>query len=78
MLPASLLAALAAGSASARITSAVSHRRVRPTALYTTWLVTVAVVAVVTLAPQLHSAQTCGPESGAAGLPKGVAREYSW
>ncbi|GHI09713.1 hypothetical protein AQI88_16635 [Streptomyces cellostaticus] len=71
-----LLTALAAGSAAAWLTWAVSHRR--PTVLYAIWLVTVAVVVVVTLAPQLHSAQTCGFESGAEGTPGGFAREYSW
>lgn len=78
VLPASLLAALFAGSASASIVWAVSHGRIRPTALYTAWLVTVAVVVVASLAPQLHSAQTCGPKSGAAAIPSGSAREYSW
>lgn len=76
VLPTSLLVALAAGSATAWIMSTLSPRRSTPVTRYAVWLGTVAVTVVLTLAPQLHSAQTCGSETGAAELPSGVSGDH--
>ncbi|MEU5535639.1 hypothetical protein [Streptomyces sp. NPDC020362] len=77
-LPASLLATLAAGSAGAWVTRVVSRRRAQAPVLYTVRLITAAVTVFVTLAPFLHSAQTCGPAAGAEGIPGALARGYPW
>ncbi len=55
------VAALAAGSVAGWVAWVVLRRRARPVALYTVWLVTVAVTVVAALALPLHAAQTCGP-----------------
>lgn len=56
-----VLAALAAGSLAGWIAWLLSRRRARPLALYAIWLATIAATVVLTLAPPLHAAQTCGP-----------------
>lgn len=40
---------------------ALSRGRARPVVLYAVWLATAAATVVLTLAPLLHAAQTCGP-----------------
>ncbi|MGW7818221.1 hypothetical protein ACWGLF_08840 [Streptomyces puniciscabiei] len=78
VLPLGVLVALASGSAATWIMSMASPRRARPGTLYVVWLVTVAVTVVLTLAPQLHSARTCGSEAGARGTPGSSAGKQPW
>ncbi|MFE2963860.1 hypothetical protein ACFXKC_09310 [Streptomyces sp. NPDC059340] len=61
VVPFCVVMALAAGSLAGWIAWVLLRRRARPVALYAVWLATVTVTIVLTLAPPLHTAQTCGP-----------------
>jgi hypothetical protein len=78
VLPLAVLVALATGSVATWIMSMVSPHRARPATLYVVWLLTVAVTVVLMLAPQLHSAHTCGSEAAARALSRSATGKQPW